>query len=70
MALGAQRGGVLILVLKDALWLVLGGMSVGIPGALAGSRLPSGMVYGVAGNDPPIIIWSSAMLLAVAAIAG
>lgn len=35
VALGAQTGGVLALILKEVMWLVLAGMAVGIPAALA-----------------------------------
>jgi ABC-type antimicrobial peptide transport system permease subunit len=70
MALGAQRSGVLALILKDVALLVLAGMAVGIPAALGSSRFISSMVYGVAGNDPLTILLSSSILLAVAALAG
>jgi predicted permease len=70
MALGAQTGGVQALILKEVMWMVLAGMVVGIPAALGGSRLISSMLYGVAANDAPIILLSSAILLAVAVLAG
>jgi predicted permease len=70
MALGAQPSGVMVLVLKDAAWLVLAGMAIGIPAALAGSRLISSVVYGVSGNDPLIVLVSCLILLSVATLAG
>jgi ABC-type antimicrobial peptide transport system permease subunit len=70
MALGAQPTGVMVLVLKDAAWLVLAGMGIGIPAALASSRLISSMVYGVSGNDPHIVLVSCLILLSVATLAG
>jgi len=69
MALGAQPGSVLLLVLRDAMWLVLAGMAAGIPASLAASHLISSMIYGVAGNDPVTILLSCSVLLAVAAFA-
>jgi putative ABC transport system permease protein len=69
MALGAQPGSVLVLFLKEVIRLLLVGMAVGIPAALAASRLISSMIYGVAGNDPSTILLSCSILVAVAALA-
>jgi ABC-type antimicrobial peptide transport system permease subunit len=70
MALGAQPASVLALILREVMWLVLAGMAVGIPAALAASRLISSMVYGIAANDAVTILLSSSILLAAAALAG
>lgn len=69
MALGAQPRSVFVLILKDVIWLLLAGMAVGIPAALAASHLISSMIYGLAGNDPLTILLSCFILLAVAALA-
>ena len=52
MALGAQPGRVLMLVLRQGLVLTLVGIGVGLAGALALSRVMSGLLYGVGTNDP------------------
>src|SRR5215207_2440073 len=52
MALGAQPGRVLMLILRQGLLLTLIGIGVGLAGALALSRLLSGFLYGVGANDP------------------
>ncbi|HEX7318321.1 MAG TPA: ABC transporter permease [Pyrinomonadaceae bacterium] len=52
MALGAQPGRVLMLVLKQGLMLTLIGIGVGLAGALALSRVMSGLLYGVGTTDP------------------
>ncbi len=70
MALGAQPSSMLTLIIQEAMRLVLAGMAVGIPAALIASRLVSGMVFGVASNDPLTILMSSAILLVVATLAG
>jgi len=70
MALGARAANVQTLILKDVLWLVLAGMAIGIPIALAAWRLVSNMVFGVAASDSLTMVFSSAILLAVDAIAG
>lgn len=70
MALGAQPASVFALILKDAISLVVAGIAVGIPAALASTRLISSMIYGIAGNDLRTILLASFILLAVAALAG
>ncbi|MET0645632.1 MAG: ABC transporter permease [Pyrinomonadaceae bacterium] len=52
MALGAQPGRMLMLVLRQGLILTLIGIGVGLAGALALSRVMSGLLYGVTASDP------------------
>lgn len=70
MALGAQRATVRTLILKDVMGLVVAGLAIGIPVAWASSRLVSGMIFGVAVDDPFTVALASAILIAVAALAG
>jgi predicted permease len=70
MALGAQRGSVLGLILREVMWLVLAGIAVAIPVAVAASRLISGMLFGLPANDPATMAWSAGVLAAVALFAG
>jgi putative ABC transport system permease protein len=51
MALGAQPGDVLWLVVRQGLWLAVIGGSVGVAGALAVGRLMSSLLYGVSPGD-------------------
>jgi len=51
-------------------WLVLGGIGVGVPAALAASRLVSGMLFGLSANDPASIAISTSILFSVAILAG
>jgi len=69
VALGANPASVQALVMKEALWMVLGGLAVGIPAALVCKRLVSGMVYGIAANDAPTILLSCCILVCSALIA-
>lgn len=69
MALGALPVRVQALILREALWLLLAGMTVGIPVALACERLISSMVYRTAGHDPLTILLAISILLVVAAFA-
>ncbi|HET7189116.1 MAG TPA: FtsX-like permease family protein, partial [Gemmatimonadaceae bacterium] len=52
MALGAQNGDVLRLVLAQGLRLTLIGLGVGFAGALVVSRVLSSVLYGVSPTDP------------------
>jgi predicted permease len=70
MALGAHPAGVLVLVMKEVLGLLLAGMAVGIPAALAAAHLVSGMVFGVAAGDPLTIGLACGILLTAALLAG
>ncbi len=70
MALGAERRDVLWLVLRDALRLVLLGVALGIPGALAAARLVSSQLFGITAADPVALGLATLVLLAVAAVAG
>lgn len=70
MALGAQRGQVAGMVLRETLLLVLAGLAIGIPGAIAASRLIVAELYGLKGGDPVIIAAASLAMALVAAFAG
>jgi predicted permease len=70
MALGAQRSGVLWLVLRETLLLVLLGVAVGLPVAFAGTHLLKSMLFGLGLVDPVAIVVSTMALAAVAALAG
>ena len=52
MALGAQRGQVLLLILKQGLLLTLIGVGIGLVGALALTRVMSSLLFGVEATDP------------------
>jgi len=70
MALGAERSGVLWMVLRESLMLVAVGVLIGIPAALAAARLISSMLYGLKATDPITITAAALAMIAVAALAG
>ena len=51
MALGAQRGDMLAMVLRQSLTVGAIGLAIGILAAFAGTRLLVSLLYGVAVND-------------------
>ena len=66
MALGAQRGDVLRLVLGQGARMALLGVALGIVGALALTRLMASELYGVSAHDPLTFAAVAAMLILVA----
>jgi predicted permease len=69
MALGAQRGNVLKMILQEAGILVLIGVVIGIPSAILVSRLFSSMLFGLKGTDPLSMLVVIAVLLAITLLA-
>jgi predicted permease len=69
MALGANRGNVLWLVVREALVLVLIGGAAGIPLTFIAGRSVGSFLYGVAAVDPTAYAAAAALLVAVAGLA-
>jgi putative ABC transport system permease protein len=69
MALGAQAHNVLVLVMAQGMKLVLVGVVIGIPAALAVARLLSSMLIGVTTGDVFTIGVVTALLVAVTLLA-
>jgi ABC-type antimicrobial peptide transport system permease subunit len=70
MALGADRGKVVGLILGGALIQLMLGLALGVPAALAGGRLLSSQLYGVKSYDPAILGLAALVLAASALVAG
>jgi ABC-type antimicrobial peptide transport system permease subunit len=69
MALGAQRGDVLKLVLGQGMRMALVGVGIGLAAAIALTRLMSKMLYSVSAMDPITLIGVSVLLTFVALFA-
>lgn len=69
MALGAQVGDVLGLVLKQGMMLALAGETIGLAGAFALMRLIRGLLFGVTPNDATTFVVVAAVLGVVALLA-
>jgi putative ABC transport system permease protein len=69
MAIGAQRGDVLRLIVGGGMKLALVGVAAGLASALALARLVSTMLFEVTPFDPPSYAVTAVVLLAVAALA-
>jgi len=70
MALGANRGNVVTMVMRGASWQVGLGLAIGIPAALLGGHFMASQLYGVKTYDPLTIAGAVLLLSAFAAIAG
>ena len=70
IALGAKRWSVLCLVLRQVLTLGLVGIAIGLPTALATSRLIGSFLWGIAPNDPLTIAGATGALLIAVFLAG
>jgi putative ABC transport system permease protein len=66
MALGATRGDITRLFLRQASGPILAGIVAGLAGALALSRLIAGLLYGVAPTDPVSFAAATSLLAAIA----
>ena len=69
MALGAQRGQVLWMVLRESLLVCAAGVVVGLPAAIAGSRLLRSMLFNLSPGDPMAFIAALAGIALVTLVA-
>ncbi len=70
MAMGSQRAGIFILILHEALYLTLIGIGIGLPLAIAASRLFANMLFGLSFADPITLSTASLMLILTGVLAG
>jgi len=69
MALGAQRGDVMRLVLGEGAKMALLGVAAGSAGAFALTRLMAGQLFGVTARDPLTFVAVAVLLTLVALLA-
>jgi len=70
MALGARRGNIAWMILRETLYLVLAGLVIGVPAALLGARLISTQLFGLSPTDPLTLVGAAVVLAVVALLAG
>jgi len=70
MAMGAQPGGVVRMVLRDVLALAAMGLAIGTAVALGTSKFVASFLYGMKANDPFTFILAVVTLLCAALLAG
>jgi putative ABC transport system permease protein len=69
MALGAERGQVLALVMRRGVTLAAIGIVIGLAGAFAGARYLQSMLFGIEPRDPATFLTVAAAFAVVAAAA-
>ncbi len=69
MALGAGPQSVVRLVLKRAVWMILIGVGIGVPGAAAMTKVLQSFLFGVGARDPLTFVLVPLALAAVALMA-
>jgi ABC-type antimicrobial peptide transport system permease subunit len=67
MALGADRGSVVAMVLRGAFWQVGIGLGIGIPAAIGAGYLMASQLFGVAPWNP-LLLAGATVLLGLAAL--
>jgi predicted permease len=70
MALGAEQGIVLRMVLREVAILIGAGIAIGMAAALGATRFVDSFLYGIKANDPWTLSIAAGFLALVAAIAG
>ena len=69
MALGAQRGDLVRMVLRQGLTIAIMGLAIGVPAALASARLLGSVLYEIQPHDPVTFCGLVLLFTAVAAAA-
>ena len=69
VALGADRGSVVRLVLREAALLLAAGMAIGVAFALWAGRAAGALLFGLKPYDPPTLAMAGALLAVVALLA-
>jgi len=70
MALGAQPGSILRLVMRDLVMVLAGGLTGGVCVSLAATRVLQQMLFGLSPRDVVTILTAAVVLAAVALVAG
>jgi len=70
MALGARSTSVLGMVMRETLLMAVLGIAIGVPCALALTRLVASRLFGVTAWDPLTLVVAAVTLALVAALAG
>jgi predicted permease len=69
LAVGSTQGAIVGLVLREGLWLAIGGAALGAVGSLVFGRLVASQLYGITPSDPWVMLLMTMTFSAVAALA-
>ncbi len=68
MALGATRGGVMRMILGDALWMVCAGLVIGAPLAFWGKSVAASLIRDLPAKSPISIVFGGGVMIALGLI--
>jgi macrolide transport system ATP-binding/permease protein len=69
IALGAQRGSVYLVILKEAAWLAATGTALGLVGSVAVARMTRSLLYNVQSWDVPTLVGVAVILVVASMVA-
>ncbi len=69
MALGAAPAKIRSMVMRELIWILGFGLGVGVPAALAATRLVESRLFGVKGRDVTVVAAATLLLALTAAVA-
>jgi putative ABC transport system permease protein len=70
LSLGSTQAQIVMLVLRDNLWLLATGLAIGLPLAAAAIRSASTLLFGLTPTDVPTLAGATCLLASTAALAG
>jgi macrolide transport system ATP-binding/permease protein len=70
MAIGAQRGAVVWMILREVFVLASVGVAIGVPAAIGASRLVESFLFEVKPNSPAALLFAVAVLVTAVLVAG
>jgi ABC-type antimicrobial peptide transport system permease subunit len=70
MALGAERRRLVWMILREVVLLATVGLAIGVPAAMASTRLVESFLFGLKPNDATALIGAALLLVLAAAAAG
>jgi ABC-type antimicrobial peptide transport system permease subunit len=70
LALGAIRGNILLLVMREVGWLVAIGACVGLPLSYVLARYVESQLFGIHAHDPWVLVGATFIIVLVAVLAG
>ena len=70
LSLGSSRAQIVRLVLRENLWLLDGGLAVGLPLAVAAMRGAAALLFGLTATDVPTVVGATALIASAGVLAG
>jgi predicted permease len=70
LALGAERSGIIRLVIREIAWLVAIGLIIGLPLSYALALLIQSQLFGIRAYDPIVLVGATLILIVAAGLAG